>query len=107
MPRRRPRFREDAMAIRITRVYTRGGDTGKTSLVGGARVDKDCRKLESYGTVDELICLVGWARTVIGEDSAVAGAGNGRLPSTVRLELEASLRRVQNRLFDMGSILAT
>jgi cob(I)alamin adenosyltransferase len=93
------------MAIRITRVYTRGGDTGKTSLVGGARVDKDCRKLESYGTVDELICLVGMARTVIGQSRRASGAGG--LPAAVRDGLETSLRRVQNRLFDMGSILAT
>lgn len=93
------------MAIRITRVYTRGGDTGKTSLVGGARVDKDCRKLESYGTVDELICLVGMARTVI--DQSRQAKGSGGLSAALRGELETSLRRVQNRLFDMGSILAT
>jgi cob(I)alamin adenosyltransferase len=95
------------MAINITRVYTRGGDTGKTSLVGGARVDKDCRKLESYGTVDELICLVGAARTVIAAESDSPKARKGILPAPVRAELETSLRRIQNRLFDMGSILAT
>lgn len=98
------------MAIRITRVYTRGGDTGKTSLVGGARVDKDCLKLESYGTVDELICLVGSARTVIADERLTPSASSPRspgLPAAVRAELEAALRRIQNRLFDMGSILAT
>src|SRR4051812_13955322 len=87
------------MAIRINRVYTRSGDKGKTGLVGGARVDKDCRKLESYGTVDELICLVGTARTVIAMDTALAAES--------RAEMDASLKRVQNRLFDVGSILAT
>ena len=87
------------MAIRITRVYTRGGDSGKTSLVGGARVDKDSRKLESYGTVDELNSLVGTARTVI--------AGDARLGAAARKGLDAFLRVVQNRLFDVGSILAT
>ena len=98
------------MAIRITRVYTRGGDTGKTSLVGGARVDKDCLKLESYGTVDELICLVGAARTVIADERLTPSASAPKapgLPRAVRAELEAALRRIQNRLFDMGSILAT
>lgn len=89
------------MAIRITRVYTRGGDTGKTSLVGGARVDKDCRKLESYGTVDELICLVGAARTATG------AAPKGRKRSSDWAVLEADLRGIQNKLFDTGSILAT
>jgi cob(I)alamin adenosyltransferase len=92
------------MAINITRVYTRGGDGGQTSLVGGARVDKDCRKLESYGTVDELNCLVGTARTFI---AGAKGAGKGSLPAAVRAELDAVLRRIQNRLFDVGSILAT
>ena len=102
------------MAIRITRVYTRGGDKGKTSLVGGARVDKDCLKLESYGTVDELICLVGAARTVIADERLTPSASRATsssktpgLPAAVRAELETSLRRIQNRLFDMGSILAT
>jgi cob(I)alamin adenosyltransferase len=93
------------MAIRITRVYTRGGDAGKTSLVGGARVDKDCRKLESYGTVDELLCLVGAARTLLG--GFPRRAPKGRKPPVPAPELEAWLRRVQNRLFDAGSILAT
>lgn len=93
------------MAIRITRVYTRGGDSGKTSLVGGARVDKDCRKLESYGTVDELLCLVGTARTLLAGFPRRAPAG--RKPPVPAAELEAWLRKIQNRLFDAGSILAT
>ncbi len=100
------------MAIHITRVYTRGGDGGKTSLVGGARVDKDCRKLESYGTVDELICLVGSARTVIAPKAGKAkpnakGKRKGQAPAPAWAALEAGLRLAQNRLFDAGSILAT
>jgi cob(I)alamin adenosyltransferase len=78
------------MAIHITRV-------------GGARVDKDCRKLESYGTVDELICLVGIARTGI----ASAPKRSKAEGPVSRARLEEALRRVQNRLFDVGSILAT
>jgi cob(I)alamin adenosyltransferase len=93
------------MAIHITRVYTRGGDAGKTSLVGGVRVDKDCRKLESYGTVDELLCLVGTARTLVSAFPRRAPAG--RKPPVPASDLEAWLRRIQNRLFDAGSILAT
>ncbi|MGZ5495326.1 MAG: hypothetical protein ACXWFO_01115 [Candidatus Aminicenantales bacterium] len=41
------------MAIRINRVYTRGGDAGETSLVGGQRIAKGAICIESYGTVDE------------------------------------------------------
>lgn len=99
------------MAIRISKVYTRGGDKGKTSLVGGVRVDKDCRKLESYGTIDELLCLVGTARTVwegshpaTGKSRRVSSAQKAPVPAS---DIEAALRRVQNRLFDAGSILAT
>lgn len=97
------------MAIHITRVYTRGGDKGKTSLVGGVRVDKDCRKLESYGTVDELLCLVGAARTVLlaAPRGAFAKSRGKRPAPASAAELETKLRRIQNRLFDAGSILAT
>jgi cob(I)alamin adenosyltransferase len=93
------------MAIHITRVYTRGGDRGKTSLVGGVRVDKDCRKLESYGTVDELLCWVGSARTALAALPRPK-ADRSRAPAAAA-GLEAGLRRIQNRLFDAGSILAT
>lgn len=107
------------MAIRITRVYTRGGDKGKTSLVGGVRVDKDCRKLESFGTVDELLCLVGTARTVLAalprrtsgvrkaSSAKSSAASSAQKAPASPADLEAQLRRVQNRLFDVGSLLAT
>ena len=88
------------MTIQINRVYTRGGDKGKTSLVGGQRVDKDSLKLDCYGTVDELICFVGMARTLLSTKK------NG-LPKKTVTELEKSLKQIQNKLFDIGSILAT
>jgi len=50
------------MAIRITRVYTRTGDTGETALVGGRRVPKDSPRIEAYGTIDELNSIIGLAR---------------------------------------------
>ena len=50
------------MAIRINRVYTRGGDKGETSLVGGQRIAKDSIRIESYGTVDELNAILGLVR---------------------------------------------
>jgi cob(I)alamin adenosyltransferase len=87
------------MAINITRVYTRGGDKGKTSLVGGVRIDKASVKLDSYGAIDELNCLVGIARAALSADPA--------LTAGIREELDASLRLIQNKLFDVGSILAT
>ncbi|HUI28028.1 MAG TPA: cob(I)yrinic acid a,c-diamide adenosyltransferase [Candidatus Kryptonia bacterium] len=85
------------MAIRITRVYTRGGDKGKTALVGGKRVPKDDPRIEAYGTIDELNAIVGLAR-----------AFNADSPSGPhQLRLEELLKRLQNQLFDLGSELAT
>jgi len=85
------------MAIRITRVYTRSGDTGDTALVGGRRVPKDALRIEAYGTVDELNSIVGLARVFNGENA----------PGAARERMEEILKRLQNELFDLGSELAT
>lgn len=71
------------------KIYTRGGDTGETSLLGGGRVRKDHERIEAYGTVDELNSFIGLARA-----SWPASA------------LDAELHRVQSDLFDIGARLA-
>lgn len=86
------------MPIRITRVYTRSGDDGTTSLVGGRRVTKDAARIEAYGTIDELNCVLGLAREFNRHSAA---------PVPVRDRLDLVLRRLQNELFDLGSELAT
>ena len=73
--------------VKLTRIYTRGGDTGKTSLGDGARVAKHDSRVAAYGTVDEANAAAGLARThTDGEADAVLG-------------------RVQNDLFDLGADL--
>jgi cob(I)alamin adenosyltransferase len=84
--------------MRITKVYTRGGDKGKTSLVGGRRVAKNDLRIEAYGTLDELNAIVGLTRTFNEQSDAD--------PAAVQ-RLGAMLRQVQNDLFDLGSDLAT
>jgi cob(I)alamin adenosyltransferase len=84
--------------LAITRVYTRKGDSGETSLVGGQRVPKDAARIEAYGTVDELNAFVGLARSTVAE----LDADDSRIG-----ELEPILLRVQHELFNLGSILAT
>lgn len=79
------------MAIRINRVYTRTGDRGETGLVGGKRVGKDDPRIECYGTVDELNATIGLCR----------------LHSAEFADFDAILARVQNELFNLGSLLAT
>ena len=82
--------------MRITKVYTRTGDEGQTRLAGGQQVSKDSLRVEAYGTVDELNASVGLVRAMNGE----AGRASAK-------QLEQDLRWVQNKLFDLGSILAT
>ena len=78
--------------IALSRIYTKGGDKGQTSLVGGERVHKDALRIECYGTVDELNAFIGMACV-----SAVESVPR----------LVAILQRVQHELFNLGAILAT
>jgi cob(I)alamin adenosyltransferase len=80
--------------MRIDRVYTKGGDKGETSLIGGDRVSKADPRLECYGTIDELNAVVGLVIEALAQ--AAAGA-----------HLTPILRRVQNELFNLGCELAT
>jgi cob(I)alamin adenosyltransferase len=84
--------------MRITKVYTRTGDAGKTRLAGGQQVWKDNLRVEAYGTVDELNASVGVVRVV-----------NAELVGTHEqaAQLEGELRWIQNKLFDVGGLLAT
>jgi cob(I)alamin adenosyltransferase len=75
--------------VRLTKIYTRGGDTGETSLGDGSRVSKLDPRIAAYGTVDELNATLG---------IIVAGA----CPDSIRDVLE----RVQNELFDLGADLS-
>jgi cob(I)alamin adenosyltransferase len=70
------------------KVYTKTGDDGSTSLLGGARVRKSDRRIECYGTIDELNACIGLAVVVSGDSGA------------------ALLRQIQNELFVIGSHLA-
>jgi len=84
--------------MRITKVYTRTGDKGTTRLAGGQEIAKDHLRIESYGTVDELNAIVGLARVFTQE-----------LPETMpeRNPLDEALHGMQDRLFDIGGILAS
>ena len=84
--------------MRITKVYTRTGDAGKTRLAGGQQVWKDDLRVEAYGTVDELNAVVGVVR-------AFHAGERGRGAGTAKLDAE--LRWIQNKLFDLGGLLAT
>lgn len=77
------------------KIYTRKGDTGTTSLVGGAHVAKNSTRVEAYGTVDEANSAIGLVRAAI----EVAAEDEARL--------DRMLHFVQNRLFDCSSRLAT
>lgn len=73
--------------VKLTKIYTRGGDAGETSLGDGARVRKDSLRVEAYGTVDEANAIVGLARL---HTDGLA---------------DEILSRAQNDLFDLGADL--
>jgi cob(I)alamin adenosyltransferase len=76
--------------MRVTRVYTKSGDAGETSLVDGSRVSKADPRVAAYGDVDELNSLLGIARTGLTD-----------------LQLNEALGRIQNELFIVGADLAS
>ncbi|TAN75472.1 MAG: cob(I)yrinic acid a,c-diamide adenosyltransferase, partial [Magnetospirillum sp.] len=75
--------------VRLTRIYTRTGDKGKTSLGDGTRVDKHAARVAAYGTVDEANAVLGLAR--LHADGP----------------MQALLAGIQNDLFDLGADLCT
>lgn len=79
----------------MTRIYTRGGDRGETSLGDGARVPKTSRRVGVYGDIDEL-------NSALGGSVALLAAGNGAGEHGLAAELVA----LQSRLFDLGAVLA-
>ena len=84
-------------------LYTRTGDTGMTSLVGGQRVPKTHVRLEAYGTIDELNSFIGLLLSDLPNDVA-------SMPATSQdtsLSIAELLSSVQSLLFSIGSVLAT
>lgn len=77
------------MGHRLTKIYTRTGDDGTTGLGDGARVAKDCMRIEALGAVDELNSVLGMLLTE-------------RLPSAIT----EALTRIQHALFDLGGELS-
>jgi len=77
--------------VRLTRIYTRGGDKGLTSLGDGKRVKKHDRRVAAYGTVDEANAAIGLVRLHTKRDK----------------KTDAILARIQNDLFDLGADLCT
>jgi len=83
--------------VKITKVYTRTGDSGQTGLVGGKRLPKDHPRIEAYGSVDELNSVIGIALSFLARKEI----------SKRREKLELILQAIQQKLFDTGSELAT
>jgi len=75
--------------VTLSKIYTRTGDEGKTSLGSGSRVEKHDLRVTAYGTADEANAVIGVARLHAGGDA------------------DAMLARIQNDLFDLGADLAT
>jgi cob(I)alamin adenosyltransferase len=72
-----------------TKIYTKTGDLGKTSLIGGTRVPKSHLRIEGYGTIDELNSFIGFLNDQLTDERS-----------------KKILREIQDRLFTIGSSLA-
>jgi len=83
--------------VKITKVYTRRGDSGTTGLVGGKRLQKDHPRIIAYGTVDELNSILGIVLSFLSQKEE----------SIQRKKLGIILEAIQQKLFDIGSQLAT
>lgn len=83
--------------VRLTRIYTRGGDKGATSLGDGSRVPKHDLRVAAYGSVDEANAVLGLVRLHTG----------GHPDDPVLVDADAMLARIQNDLFDLGADLCT
>jgi cob(I)alamin adenosyltransferase len=73
--------------VKLDKIYTRGGDKGKTSLGDGTRVDKNSPRIHAFGDVDHANASIGYAACYTSDDITI------------------SLRRIQNDLFDVGGDL--
>lgn len=83
--------------MKITKVYTKTGDNGTTSLVGGIRIGKADIRLEAYGTVDEL-------NSHLGLLAALLPADDNNLPDS---DDRRTIEQIQSILFNVGTHLAT
>jgi cob(I)alamin adenosyltransferase len=83
-------YRLSKEKMRISKVYTKTGDAGETSLVGGKRVSKASLRVDTYGDVDELNSFIGLARAYLQDE-----------------EIDGALSLIQNDLFTLGGDLAS
>lgn len=84
--------------MKLTKIYTKTGDAGETSLVGGIRVSKDSARIEAYGTLDELSSHLGLLVAMLRAD----GTHGEEFAPIIEM-----LQRIQNDIFDISSMLAT
>jgi len=84
--------------VKLTRIYTKGGDKGETSLGRGERVAKHDPRVEAYGTTDEANAVIGLARAAV--ERTVKN-------DALRAHVDDMLKRIQNDLFDLGADLCT
>lgn len=94
--------------VTLTRIYTRGGDAGQTSLGDGSRLPKHDLRIDAFGTVDEANAIIGLVRLhTRPDDDAEEGDAKGGNAGRGDRTADAILARIQNDLFDLGADLCT
>tara|TARA_Y100001960_G_scaffold7626_1_gene7453 strand:- start:105 stop:695 length:591 start_codon:yes stop_codon:yes gene_type:complete len=82
--------------IRINKVYTKKGDSGRTQLIGKNDVSKSNQRIECYGEVDELNSSLGFCKALIENEDTIDG----------KKDILESINKIQNELFNLGTMLA-
>lgn len=86
--------------MKLTKIYTRTGDSGTTSLVGGERTPKDSPRIEAYGTIDELSSHLGLLNAFIKKEPTLNNDSDA-------IAICERIERIQNNLFNISTYLAT
>ena len=84
--------------IRINKVYTRTGDSGETTLIGGHRLSKDNLRIKTYGDIDEVNSIIGGVRNCL---------SNHLNEITELILIDNRLLQIQHELFNLGTMFAT
>ena len=89
----------------MAKIYTRGGDLGRSKLIGGQSVPKNHERLQAYGGCDELNCWLGWTEVLVRDLAQISESQNSSWNYSLA-NLGECLAKIQSHLFVIGGLMA-